>query len=348
MGPGPGGGPPAPLGGGGGGGGPHGPPGGGGPPPPGPERDIGQQPYNINPEDTDRPMRYYAPQRDIFMRPALPGLRGPLSLVVAGVVGTQLPHKQLAGWALHYSIQHAKPSFANFYRQSLGNLMIDVGRAFKTFAVATDRVLLRLFWDKLARTSANWGDNALHKAAIKSCPKVMMWGYRVAGWMRAYSMLSRPLIAAGLVGICYAIARRVIEPPPYEAPPGTYPSGGPLIEISQEDAPNREMVFACPAPLARMVQERALLCERDPVMIQKCKAIASKYCDNEGIYGNERYATVAGAVAAALVVPVNEQLVMNLAQSHAVTLQHQRIQNYLTGIKHKHDPWWTKYLSIRR
>lgn len=192
------------------------------------------------------------------------------------------------------------------------------------------------------------GDNALHGAAIRSCPRIMMWGYRIAGWMRAASILSTPMLAAAAAWGVYVVARRCIEPPPYEAPPGSYPNGGPLIEISQEDAPNRELVFTCPAPLARMVQERVLLCERDPTMIQKCKAIASKYCDQEGIFGNERYATVAGAVAAALTVPVNEQLILSLAQSHNVTLQQRRIQQYLGGIQHRNDPWWTKYLLVRR
>lgn len=293
-------------------------------------------------------MRYYAPLRDIFMRPALPTLRGPLGLGVSGLVAHYLPHQRIAGWALQYSLQHARPSVGNFCRQTLGNLMIDVARIFKSFALATDRILLRLLWDKLARASASWGDNALHSAAVRSCPRYMMWAYRSAGWMRAASILSRPMLAAAGLWALYAIARRAIEPPPYEAPPGTYPNGGPIVEITQEDAPKREMVFACPAPLARIVQERALLCERDPTMLQKCKSLAARWCDQEGLQGNERYAAMSGAIAAALTVPVNEQLVLQLAQSHAVTTQHARINRYLSGIKHIHDPWWTKYLSIRR
>nr|QUS52802.1 hypothetical protein 1 [Mute swan feces associated tombus-like virus 6] len=293
-------------------------------------------------------MRYYAPARDIFMRPALPGLRGPLSLAVAGMVCRHLPHRSLAGMALQYSLQHTRASIGNFFRQTLGNLMIDCGRTFKSFAIATDRILLRLFWDKCARTCAAWGDNAIHSAAIRSCPRVMMWTYRIAGWMRAASILSTPLLSAAVVWGAYAVARRLIEPPPYEAPPGCYPNGGPIVEITQEDAPKREMVFACPAPLARLVQERALLCERDPTLIQKCKSIAARWCDQEGLQGNERYAAMSGAVAAALTVPINEQLVLQLAQSHAVALQHSRLGRYLSGIKHVHDPWWTKYLSLRR
>nr|QUS52790.1 hypothetical protein 1 [Mute swan feces associated tombus-like virus 5] len=329
--------------------GPHGgPPAPPGPPPPAPQQGPIALPHAFQPDDQDRPMRYYAPLRDIFMRPALPSLRGPLAVIVAGVAGTQTPHRRLAGWALAYSIRHARPSLGNFARQSLGDLMLGMARTFKSFACATDRILLRWFWDKCARTCAEMGDNALHKAAIRSCPRMMMWGYRAAGWMRAWAILGRPLIAFGGAWLVYVVARHMIEPPPYDAPPGTYPSGGPLIEITQEDAPKREMVFTCPAPLARMVQERVLLCERDPTIIQKCKAIASKYCDTEGIFGNERYSTVAGAVAAALTVPINEQLILNLAQSHAVTNQQGRIQRYLSGITHRHDPWWTKYLSIRR
>nr|QUS52787.1 hypothetical protein 1 [Mute swan feces associated tombus-like virus 5] len=318
------------------------------PPPPAARGDALPLPHNFQPDDQDRPLRYYAPLRDVFMRQALPTLRGPVACIVSGLIARHTPHKRIAGWALHYSIRHARPSFGNFCRQSLGELMLGMARSFKTFALATDRILLRLFWDKCARTCAGWGDNAIHGAAIRSCPKVMMWAYRAAGWMRAAATLSTPVLIMGAAWGLYVVVRHAIEPPPYDAPPGTYPSGGPLIEISQEDAPHRAMVFTCPATLARMVQERVLLCERDPVMIQKCKAIASKYCDTEGIFGNERYATVAGAVAAALTVPVNEQLILNLAQSHQVTLQQRRIQQYLGGITHRHDNWWTKYLSIRR
>lgn len=322
---------------------------GGHPPPPVPPAGhAAGLPHAFGVDDQDRLMRYYAPMRDVFMRPAMPNLRGPLVCCLSAVISHHLPHRQIAGWALKYSIAHARPSIGNFFRQSLGELMLGMARSFKTFALATDRVLLRWFWDKCARTTAQWGDNAIHSAAIRSCPKLMMYAYRAAGWMRACAVLAYPIGSLGLVWGTYVVARKLIEPPPYEAPPGAYPNGGPLIEITQEDAPRREMVFTCPGPLARMVQERVMLCERDPVMIQKCKAIASKYCDQEGIYGNERYACVAGAVAAALTVPVNEQLIMNLAQSHAVTLQQKRIANYLSGIHHRNDPWWTKYLSIRR
>nr|QUS52811.1 hypothetical protein 1 [Mute swan feces associated tombus-like virus 6] len=293
-------------------------------------------------------MRWYAPQRDVFMRPALPGLRGPIILGVAGVTGRLLPHQRIAGWALKYSISHARASVGNFTRQTLGDLMMAMARTFKSFAMATDRILLRLTWDKLARTCARWGENAIHSAAIRSCPRLMMWAYRSAGWMKAFALLSTPCITVAVAWAGYVVARRLIEPPPYEAPPGCYPNGGPIVEITQEEAPRREMVFACPAPLARMIEERTMLNERDPTLIQKCKALASKWCDQEGLTGNERYGAIAGAVAAALCVPVNEQLVMQLATSHSVQQQHARISNYLSGIKHKNDPWWTKYLIIRR
>lgn len=293
-------------------------------------------------------MRYYAPLRDVFMRPGLPSLRGPLACGVAGLVARHLPHRHLAGWALHYSIRNARAGFGQFFRQTLGNLMIDAGRTFKTFAVHTDRILLRLVWDKLARSCAAWGDNALHSAAIRSCPRTMMYAYRAAGWMRAASLLSAPILTAAAVWGCYVVARHLIEPPPYEAPPGLYPNGGPIIEIAQEEAPQRSMVFTCPAPLARRVQERVMLCDRDPTIIQKCKAIAAKWCDEEGIYDNERYACISGAIAAALTVPASEQLVLQLAQSHAVQEQHKRLSRYLSGIKFKNDPWWTKYLVIKR
>lgn len=166
--------------------------------------------------------------------------------------------------------------------------------------------------------------------------------------MRCLAMLSTPIISIGACWALYVVARHLIEPPPYDAPPGLYPSGGPLIEIAQEEAPQRAMVFTCPAPLARRVQERVLLCDRDPTLIQKCKAIAAKWCDEQGVYGNERYAAINGAVAAALTVPATEQLVLQLAQSHAVQEQWNKISRYLSGIRRTHDPWWTKYLINRR
>lgn len=293
-------------------------------------------------------MNYYAPLQDVFMRPALPTLRGPLALGVTSVIFHYAPSRQISAWALRYSIEHARAGFGNFFRQSLGNLMIGVGRTFATFALSTDRILLRWMWNKLAATTANWGQNALYGAAIRACPRVMVWAYRAAGWFGAMNKLARPVAAAAVVWTAYTVARHAIEPPPYEAPPGCYPNGGPIIEIAQEEAPKRSMVFACPAPLARLVQERVLLCERDPTLIQKVKSIASRWCDGEGLAGNQRYAAINGAVAAALTVPINEQLVLQLAQSHAVQQQHSRIARYLSGITHRNDPWWTKYLLIRR
>lgn len=293
-------------------------------------------------------MQYYAPLRDIFMRPALPSLRGPLITATSAVVCHYAPARQIGAWALHYSIGHARASFGSFFRQSLGNLMIGVGRTFATFALSTDRILLKWMWNKCAKTTGDWGQNALYGAAIRACPRTMLWAYRAAGWMHAMNRLAYPVGAVAALWASYVVLRHLIEPPPYDAPPGCYPNGGPIIEITQEEAPNRSMVFACPAPLARMVQERVLLCERDPTLIQKVKSIASRWCDNEGLMGNERYSAINGAVAAALTVPINEQLVLQLAQSHAVQTQHSRIARYLSGITHRYDPWYTKYFLFRR
>lgn len=293
-------------------------------------------------------MTYYTPLRDIFMRPALPSLRGPLSTATTATLCHFLPARRLTSWVTAYSIGHARASLGGFVRQSLGNMMVSFGRTFTTFGFSTDRILLKWFWNKLAVKCTNKGHEVLYGAAIKACPRMMLWTYRLAGWMRAANYLASPVMGIAIVWASYVVLRHMIEPPPYEAPPGCYPNGGPLIEIAQEEAPARSMVFACPAPLARLVQERVLLCERDPTLLQKVKSIASRWCDSTGVAGNERYAAINGAMAAALTVPINEQLVLQLAQSHAVKEQHSRISRYLSGIMHKYDPWWTKYFSIRR
>lgn len=298
-------------------------------------------------DDQDVNARYYAPLQDVFLRPALPSLQWPFVTTMTGVIWRYLPTKSIIDRAISYSIGKARPSFAGFFYQTVGNTFIGMGRTFTTFALATDRVLLKLMWSKLARSTHDMGTNAIHNAAVRCCPKVMAWAYKVAAWCSALKKISTPVICVGVTWGLYVIARHLIEPPPYEAPPGCYPSGGPLVEISQEEAPARAEVFVCPAPLARLVQERVMMCEREPVLIQKVKSIASKWCDTNGIQGNQRYQAIAGAVGAALTVPVTEQLVLQMAQSHAVQRQYARIGRYLAGIKHRSDPWWTKYFSYR-
>lgn len=188
----------------------------------------------------------------------------------------------------------------------------------------------------------------LKTAALLSKPTLMQRAAKVQLVCDAMNTLSKPLAAVAVIWTGYVLARHYIEPAPYEAPPGLYPNGGPMIEITQEEARNKAHVFVCPAPLARLVQERVLMCERDPTLLQKVKSIASKWCDQNHVTNNQRYQAVAGALAASLTVPCIEQNVIHYAQSHAVQQQHGRLANYLSGIKHKSDPWWTKYLLIRR
>lgn len=293
-------------------------------------------------------MHYYTPLADIFLRPALPTLRGPLGLCIGSTIAYCAPGKALYNFALTQALYHSKRTLKSSAYHLLGNACKWAARSLGDWTITTPSwtfaIGIGYISEKLQGASANY----LKMAAKIAAPKTLAWGQKLQLACQAMNILSKPCLAIAAVWAGYVLARHFIEPPPYEAPPGVYPNGGPIVEIAQEEAANKNMVFTCPAELARLVQERVLLCERDPMLIQKTKSIATKWCDQVGIYGNQRYQAICGAVAAALTVPVNEQLVLQLAQTHAVQTQHSRIARYLTGIKHKNDPWWTKYLIMRR
>lgn len=246
--------------------------------------------------------------------------------------------------ALTYSYKTVQASLHHI----TGNIIKYLGLSLTDAAIRMPSLTLGVMVGYAGEYCVAKGNKALREAAKLAAPKLMQSAARAAAVCKGLNIIAKPLALASVAYTAWVLMRHLTEPPPYEAPPGTYPSGGPMIEITQEEAPQREMVFCCPGPLARKVQERVLLCERDPTIIQKVKSIAAKWCDDNNLNDNQRYAAICGAVAAAMTVPINEQLVLQLSQSHAVQQQHYRIANYLSGIKHQHDPWYTKYFLIRR
>nr|QUS52781.1 hypothetical protein 1 [Mute swan feces associated tombus-like virus 4] len=333
--------------GGGGGGGPAGAPGPVGPPnpdgngPPPLDRLLGQ--------DEDHPLRYYAPMQDIFKRPKLPSLVGPLVTAVTGVALKYLP----ADWLVEQALwAYGKLEDASLSR-TVGYYL-----AKKTYGVTSAIAGSPLWWN-LPFTVSIAGQTIFGTLAQHSKQRMMHYMVQRAPWwyspfkqvcftLAAIGKLHKFILGLSAIWAGYVVARHVMEPPPYEAPEGVYPNGGPMVEIAPEEAPLREHVFTCPVELARIAQERVLMCDRDPTIIQKVKSIASRWCDTRNFGPNERYAAVAGAIAAALTVPAIEQQVLRLANNHIVSTHHARISDYLQKTKRRFDPWWTKYLLIRR
>lgn len=311
----------------------------------------GYQPDNNflppTPDDQDRQYNYYAPMVDIFMRPRLPTLTGPFTTIALSAFMRATPAGIVTNITTRYAIKYAYKGITSSLLYIAGDGIIQISRL-AVLASATKGITPAGIMATAAARCAELGAALMKSSAAMVAPRAMRLAAICDAGLNAIRTLAFPTLCIGCSWAIYTIARHAIEPPPYEAPPGCYPNGGPIVEITQEDAPNREMVFTCPAPLARMVQERVLMCERDPTIIQKVKTIASRWCDAAGIQGNQRYAAICGAVAAALTVPINEQLVLQLSQSHAVQTQYSRLARYLSGIKHTHDAWWTKYFSIRR
>lgn len=298
-------------------------------------------------DDSDVGMRYYMPMPDICLRPKLPTLTGSFALIAAGAVMHTMPANMVLEVTTKWALTRSHKHIVSAIMHAAGAVCRKVAFFVGDFALGMPTFTGSLVLGYAAESLNAKGNQLLAEAAFRADPKLITTARAASAIFAAFNVLAKPTIVLGICWAGYAIARHLIEPPPYEAPPGCYPVGGPVIEITQEEAPKKSLVFACPAPLARAVQERTLLCERDPVLMQKVKAIAARWCDAAGLQGNQRYAAMCGAMAAALTVPVNEQLVLQLSQSHSVQQQYNKLAQYLTGIKHKHDPWWTKYFLIR-
>lgn len=212
------------------------------------------------------------------------------------------------------------------------------------------------FCRKLAVKAAAraFGDPEIRERAINLIVKPA-WPLRLAKLanyvcqaLRYWRYLWKPMVAAAC---CWALGvylwNRSI-PPPYDAPPGVYTNGGPYIEVTQEEAEEHGNAAIVPAPLARLVQERVMLNERDPVMMGKVKAIATRWCDAQGLTGNERFNAVTGAMAAALTVTKNEMNLLGILDDCTVRKQHTRIKEYVAGTARSKPPWYSRLLAYRR
>lgn len=298
-------------------------------------------------DDQDRPLNYYTPLNDIFLRRKLPNIKIPFRIGALGLAARYIPADYVQEIILKHALTRSHKHIASSLYHAAGDVLKKASLFIGDFALGLPSWTGSIVLGILSEKATQQANSLLKESAKLSAPTLMKFAENLGTVLSSIKALSGPTMAISLVGVIYCIVRHAIEPPPYEAPPGVYPNGGPFVEIAQEEAPNKEMVFACPAPLARMVQERVLMCERDPALIQKVKTMAARWCDQLNYNNNQRYAAICGAVAAALTVPVNEQLVLQLAQTHAVQQQHCRINNYLSGIKHRNDPWWTKYMLYR-
>lgn len=302
----------------------------------------------VAPDDQDRFLNYYTPLSDIFLRPRLPSLRGPFATTAIATIAYLAPGKALYNLAITQALYRSNTSLKSAAYHVGGNALKWISYAVGDVTLKIPSFVLAGVSSYVAERCQHYSQRMLHKAATIAAPNIITTAQKAQTVCGALNILAKPVAALAIIWAGYVIARHIIEPPPYEAPPGTYPNGGPIIEITQEEAANKELVFTCPAPLARQVQERVLMCERDPTLIQKVKSIASKWCDQNNITGNQRYQAVSGAIAAALTVPCIEQNVIQLATSHAVQQQYHRLANYIQQVKHKNDPWWSKYMLIRR
>lgn len=319
--------------------------GGGGGGPAQPPRDDGAPP---RPDDQDRQLNYYTPLRDIFMRPSLPTLRGPFALLGTAALFHAAPGKLLYNFCMTQALYQSKNTVKASLLHIGGNIFKWAGGILGDAVLKVSSLSMAAVTGYMSEVAFSKGQSMLKQAAKIAAPKLMTRAQMLQSACDGLNIIAKPVGAVAIAWAIYVLARHAIEPPPYEAPEGTYPSGGPIVEITQEEARNKAKVFTCPAPLARVVQERVLMCERDPTMIQKVKSIAARWCDQHGLQNNQRYQAVAGAVAAAMTVPCIEQQIIQLAQSHAVQNQYSRLQRYLSGIKHVNDPWYTKYLLYRR
>lgn len=300
------------------------------------------------PDDQDRPLTYYTPLRDIFLRPGLPSLVGPFATMATAAVCYAAPGKLLYNFCMNQALYASRNTIKASAYHVLGRGLKFLGAAMGDAILRVSSLSLAAATGYVAEKTHQWGVYYVGLAAKCAAPELMTRAQKLQTVCDGLNIISKPLMLVAATWAAYVLVRHAIEPPPYEAPEGTYPTGGPIIEITQEEAANKSMVFTCPAQLARLVQERVLMCERDPTLIQKVKSIAARWCDQNNVTNNLRYQAISGAVAAAMTVPCIEQNIIQMVQSHAVQTQYSRLARYLSGIQHRNDPWYTKYMLFRR
>lgn len=299
-------------------------------------------------DDQDRALTYYTPLQDIFLRPSLPTLTGPFALMAGAGLCYVAPGKLLYELCMNQALYASRNTVKASLYHILGKTLKYTGALMGDTILKMSSLSLAAITGYVAEKTHAYGAYYIKLAAQLAAPTLMSRAQKIQTVCDGLNIISKPLMVIAGVWAGYTLVRHAIEPPPYEAPQGTYPAGGPIIEITQEEARNKSMVFTCPAQLARLVQERVLMCERDPTLVQKVKSIAARWCDQNNITNNLRYQAISGAVAAAMTVPCIEQNIIQMVQSHAVQVQYSRLARYLSGIQHRNDPWYTKYMLFRR
>lgn len=292
------------------------------PPHPKPNGDPAPAPeMDASPEDV--PLRFYIPRSDNATRYELPGIAGPLATLAFAAMGRSIPVGYVSASfrnAAYLACRHGLP----WWRQAAIRLVNRHVPFYETRMAWT--------WRLASGRLPRWASTVIAHAT---------------NGLRLWRAFAPAIAIAGATWLAINVYRRWTEPDPMDAPAGVYPSGGPWVEVTQEQARGVATAVACPAPLARLVQERVLLCERDPAMMQKVKTIASRWCTEQGLSDNVRYNAVAGAMAAAMTVPVQEQNILSMGGLHATAQQHERLRQFTAGFRPS-VPWLSRLLLFKR
>lgn len=292
------------------------------PPHPRPNGDPAPAP-DLEPSNDDNQLRYYMPLEDNATRFVQPGYGVPAIMLTLGAMGRSIPVGYLASILRDVTASTWRNRLP-WWRVMAINIVERNVPFFETRAAWTWKLSVNKL-PRAATTAVRWCVNAL----------------------RGWRAISTPLMVLGAAVGLYTLWINWNQPAAFDAPAGIYPAGGPWVEITQEQAARTATAVSCPAPLARAVQERVLLCERDPVLMNKVKTIATRWCTEQGLTDNVRYNAVAGALAAAMVVPTQEQNILAMGNATATVRQHKRIKDYIAG-HIATAPWYSRLLLFRR
>lgn len=144
------------------------------------------------------------------------------------------------------------------------------------------------------------------------------------GWL---TQLSPIIVGAAVAYFAYKIVRHVCSVlRDRHVPHDTEGLGHPhlMVEVTQQEAQATPTHFACPALLRAHILERIMLCDRTPQLIQKCKSICGRWCDDNGIAPALRPAYIAGGLACAMSVSNMELDLISYERAYATT--HARLQ----------------------
>lgn len=144
---------------------------------------------------------------------------------------------------------------------------------------------------------------------IYEATKPNSWVRFLFTW-RKHAAFTSAVCATGfciaVAGVIYCIVRQIqVNREPYE-PEGISHSGL-MCEVTQQEALATPTHFACPVGLRDHILEKIFLQDRNPVLIQRVRSMAGKWCDDRGVNPHIRPAYIAGAVACAMSVSRMEQ-----------------------------------------